>query len=70
MFVKDRESGDYVEILDLQALVDPFKESVLGRFHVGEEMQDAQEFAKIELVFPSGESLPKCWLDPHYKSAY
>ena len=69
MFMKDRKSGDLVEVLDAVALTDPFKTAVLGRIHAGEEMQDPQEFAKKDLIFPSDESLPKCWVDPHYKNA-
>jgi len=69
MFMKDRKSGDLVEVLDAVALADPFKTAVLGRIHAGEEMQDPQEFAKKDLIFPSDESLPKCWVDPHYKNA-
>ena len=30
-------------------------------------MQDPEKFLKSELVFPSGEPLPQCWLDPDYK---
>ena len=69
MFMKDRKSGDLVEVLDAVALADPFKTAVFGRIHAGEEMQDPQEFAKKDLIFPSDESLPKCWVDLHYKNA-
>lgn len=67
MYLKHKPSQDLVEILDLPALFDPFKTNVTGRFHTGEEMQDAQPFAKAELMFPSQESLPRCWTDPHYR---
>jgi hypothetical protein len=67
MFLKDKNSGDLVEILDLAALIDPGRSSVSGRFHAGEEMQEEQSFAKTALHFPSGESLPRCWLDAEYK---
>jgi hypothetical protein len=46
--------------------MDPFADSVTGRFHAGEEMQDPQSFSKTELVFPSDEPMPRCWLDPAY----
>lgn len=68
MFVKDRKSGDLVEVMDLKALADPFKANILGRIHAGEEMQDPQDFIKMDLIFPSDEPLPKCWIDPHYKN--
>lgn len=67
MYLKHKPSGDLVEILDLAALGDPCQAKVSGRFHWGEEMQDKAPFAKADLIFPSGEALPRCWLDPHYK---
>ena len=67
MFMKDRRSGDLVEILTLDALVDPCQLSVRGRYHAGEEMQDAAIFEKAGLVFPSGEPLPRCCTDPDYR---
>lgn len=69
MFLKHERSGDLVEILDLSLLFDPFSPEVSGRFHAGEEMQDAASFKKAELVFPSGEALPRAWVDPRYKEA-
>jgi hypothetical protein len=68
MYLKHKPSGDAVEVLDLGALFDPFQAKVSGRFHAGEEMQDPAEFPKAELGFPSGESLPRCWIDPNYRS--
>jgi hypothetical protein len=68
MYLKEKKSGDLVEILDTQALFDPFQASVSGRFHAGEEMQEPQDFNKADLVFPSDESLPRCWVDGNYKA--
>lgn len=67
MFLKDQRNGDLVEVLDLEALFDPFVSEVEGRYHAGEELQDPQGFAKSDLIFPSGEPLPRCWLDPGYR---
>ena len=69
MYVKDKKSGDLVEVLDVKALADPCQDTIRGRFHVGEELQDPMEFTKADLIFPSEESLPKCWIDPNYKKA-
>lgn len=69
MFLKHKSSGDLVEILDLPALFDPFKSSVEGRFHRGEEMPEPEAFPKDELLFPSDEALPRCWVDGHYKES-
>jgi hypothetical protein len=68
MYLMHKPSGDLVEMLNLESLFDPFRREVNGRFHAGEEMQEPAAFAKSELVFPSGEYLPRCWLDPAYKT--
>ncbi|MDJ0714612.1 MAG: acetyltransferase [Prochloraceae cyanobacterium] len=67
MFLLHKRSGDLVEILTPEQLYDPCQRKLSGRFHCGEEMQDIEIFAKSEMAFPSGESLPICWLDPHYR---
>lgn len=68
MFLKSKSSGDLVELLEVQNLCDPCKEEIKGRYHAGEEMQDPETFHKSDLIFPSGESLPQCWLNPDYKN--
>lgn len=67
MYLKNNTNGDLVEMLDLAALFDPNQSTVSGRYHAGEEMQEATTFAKSELLFPSGESLPRCWVDVSYR---
>ncbi len=67
MYLKQKATGDLVEVLDLALLFDPFKLEISGRLHVGEELQDPATFSKAELIFPSGEPLPRCWVDPHYR---
>ena len=67
MFLKDKTNGELVEILTLKELFDPFQGEVVGRYQQGEEVQDPEKLKKAELLFPSGEVLPKCWIDPHYK---
>lgn len=66
MFVKEHATGHLVEVLDLQALMDPFAQTVSGRYNIGEELPDPEQFEKKALEFPSGETLPRCWLDPQY----
>lgn len=68
MFLKEKSTGDLVEILGFNDLIDPYNESLVGRYHHGEETQDPELFAKRDLVFPSGEALPRCWTDPQYRS--
>ena len=67
MYLKNKLNGDLVEILDIRSLVDPFQNRIAGRYHAGEELQDPETFAKSDLLFPSGENLPRCWIDPSYK---
>jgi len=68
MFLRLRHDDDssLVEVLNLQQLFDPFATSVHGRVHAGEELQDPGPLNKADLRFPSGEALPRCWLDAHY----
>ena len=66
MFLKTRQDGSLMEVLNLQQLFDPFAASVSGRLHAGEELQD-EGFAKGDLLFPSGEALPRCWVDADYR---
>ncbi len=68
MYLKHAKSGDMVEVLDLDALFDPFKMELNGRYHWGEEMQEPAPFAKRDLAFPSGEALPRCWMDGRYRN--
>ena len=67
MFLQHKANGDLLEILNLENLYDPCQNSITGRFHSGEEMQDPELFTKSEVIFPSGEPLPRCWLDPDYR---
>ena len=68
MYLKDIRSGNLVEVLDLSLLFDPCSASLPGRVHAGEELQEAEEFDKAVLVFPSDEPLPRCWLDAGYRN--
>ncbi len=68
MFLKDRNSGDLVEVLDTVQLIDPNQSVVNVALHAGEEKGDPIDVAKSTLSFPSGEALPLCWQDPHYRT--
>jgi len=67
MFLKDKSNDDLVEVLTMKDLFDPFCSSLIGRYQHGEEPQDPETFSKAVLVFPSGEALPRCWMDAHYR---
>lgn len=64
MLLKQRKEGHLVEIGDIRELINPLHKDVSGWLHYGEEMQDPEKYNKSDLVFPSGESLPKCWMAP------
>ena len=67
MFLKVKTNNDLVEVLSMRDLFDPFISHIVARYQRGEEVQDPEKFAKTDLVFPSDEALPKCWLDAHYR---
>jgi len=69
MYLRDKATGDLVEVLDSSAMIDPCMAQLQGRFHAGEEMQEATSFSKVGLEFPSGEALPRCWVDADYRTA-
>jgi hypothetical protein len=69
MFLQDKETGNLVEILDVQALINPNQMAVLGQVQAGEEEQDPEPTQKESLIFPSGEDLPRCWIDTDYRTA-
>jgi len=68
MFLIAGADRSLVEVICPTDLFNPFKATVLGRLHAGEEMQEPEVFAKAGLRFPSGERLPQCWSDPSYRS--
>ncbi|OOG22338.1 acetyltransferase [Thioalkalivibrio denitrificans] len=67
MFVKDRNNGHLVEVIDRDDLMDPVKSQFKGRYNWGEDLPDPEQFKKSDIIFPSGEPLPRCWLDVHYR---
>jgi hypothetical protein len=67
MLLKEKQSEDLIEITELEQLIDPFKDRVTGQPQGGEDEKELESFKKEDLVFPSGEALPICWLDSDYK---
>ncbi len=63
MFLQTKSSKDLIEVLDLEKLFNPCGKQFMGRSHCGEEMQEPQMYDKEEMTFPSGENLPRCWLE-------
>ena len=69
MFLKNKSNDDLVEVLTLKDLFDPFCSQLIGRYQHGEELQDPEKFNKVDLSFLSGEALPRCWVDAHYRES-
>jgi hypothetical protein len=67
MFLQHKPSGALVEVLNPTSLFDPCLKMITARSHYGEEMQDPEDYPKAELMFPSGEPLPLCWVEPNYR---
>ncbi|PKG40014.1 acetyltransferase [Psychromonas sp. Urea-02u-13] len=67
MFLQTQNTGDRVEVINLAELSDVFEDKIHGRYQAGEELQDVEVFNKSSLLFLSGEALPVCWTDPHYR---
>jgi hypothetical protein len=67
MFLMDKENTSLIEITDIETLLDPSQTAVKAKMHAGEELQEEEQFSKSNLIFPSGESLPLCWVDANYR---
>ncbi|NJP12216.1 MAG: acetyltransferase [Leptolyngbyaceae cyanobacterium RU_5_1] len=68
MFLQNRQTGVLVKVLNTDSLIDPMEQKISGRIQDGQEEQDPEEISKNDLVFPSGERLPRCWMDVDYRS--
>ncbi|MFB2893075.1 acetyltransferase [Aerosakkonemataceae cyanobacterium BLCC-F50] len=69
MLLKSKETGTLIQIHDTESLINPNQHEISGRDQAGQEEQNTATYSKEELVFPSGESLPRCWLDANYTKA-
>ncbi|MBW4562682.1 MAG: acetyltransferase [Mojavia pulchra JT2-VF2] len=69
MLLQLKDSDDLVKIIDVQELIDPNIDVVHGKEQEGQEEQESDTFKKENLVFPSGEKLPRCWLDANYRNS-
>jgi hypothetical protein len=67
MLLKNKENNTLVEILDIQEVISPSRHKIMIRVQAGEEEQDPEPIEKQNLIFPSGESLPRCWIDADYQ---
>ncbi|AFZ34702.1 hypothetical protein Sta7437_1129 [Stanieria cyanosphaera PCC 7437] len=67
MFLKDKQSGSLLKVVELDDLFSPTHDTVQGKLQDGQNEQPTESFSKEDLVFPSGENLPLCWLDADYR---
>ncbi len=67
MFLKRKSDGGLIKVADVELLFDPMKSEVSGNLQGGQAAQPVETFTKSDLIFPSGEALPQCWLDVDYK---
>ena len=67
MLLQDKRTGSLIEVVEIVDLLNPAKDKITGRVQSGEEEQDKEPIAKETLIFPSGESLPRCWVDASYR---
>jgi len=67
MLLRQMSSGHMVEVPNLVDLINLNCDEVIGQYQEGEEVQDPVSFNKSDLKFLSGEELPHCWTDPHYR---
>jgi hypothetical protein len=67
MLLQKKENGTLVEIINIQEIISPNQTEVMGRVQAGEEEQDPELVQKQSLIFPSGENLPRCWIDADYQ---
>ena len=69
MLLQDKETGNLVEVEDVLSLIDPTESEIVIQVQAGEEEQDPEPILKKNVIFPSGEDLPRCWIDANYRSA-
>ncbi len=67
MLLQEKKTGKLVEVMDFQSLINPMENEIAIQVQAGEEEQDPESKPKNNLIFPSGEDLPRCWLDVDYK---
>lgn len=67
MFLMHVPSSDLVEVINLPDVINPYSPTIRARSHTGELIHRPENFLKTELAFPSGEPLPRCWVDGHYR---
>ncbi|MGV2829784.1 acetyltransferase [Myxosarcina sp. GI1(2024)] len=68
MFLKHKQTGNLIKVLSVVELFEPTNDSITGKLQSGEDEHQHETYKKEQLVFPSGEELPLCWVDSEYRS--
>ncbi len=67
MYLKHITTGDLVEVIDLQDVVNPHSPTIRVRIEGATRGQRRMDdLLKSNLAFPSGEPLPICWIDGRF----
>jgi hypothetical protein len=69
MFLQCKSSDTLIKITDIETLFNPLQPEISGQSQEGEEEQDPKPYSKQDLAFPSGEDLPRCWMDSNYRNS-
>ena len=69
MLFRETKTGHMVDIPSLADLMNMNLAEVNGQYQEGEDPQDPAPIRKASLHFLSGEKLPRCWTDPHYRDS-
>lgn len=67
MLLFHKPTNALVEVITLSDLFNPGSAEIVAADQCGQEAQDPDTFLKSEMIFPSGEPLPLCWTDSHYR---
>ncbi|WP_298442194.1 acetyltransferase [uncultured Ferrimonas sp.] len=69
MLLREQNSGDLVEVIHEPDLLNPFVQQIQVQYQCGQDLADPEVCDKSALAFPSGETLPQCWLNGHYRTS-
>ncbi len=67
MLLKNKANDHMVDVVNFDDLINLNLDEIYVRYQEGEEQQDPERINKANLVFLSGEALPRCWTDSHYR---
>lgn len=63
MFLREEKSRHLFEVAFLSDLFNPLQPKVLGGFHSGSQSRSLLLSEQQNIVYPTGDCLPRCWSD-------